>query len=336
MRQRRRAGTTALAGLVALSTAAAALTGCGPDSDTTSERETVTMGIMPWIGYAPWYIADRKGFFTELGIDVEFVNFQQDTERNTALFGGKTDVTNLDAGHIIQFAEKRRPVTPILYEDASVGADAILAAKSIRRAEQLRGRRVAYERGTTSDLLLHHYLLKSGIPFGDIRSDDVLAADAGALIAEGKTRVAVTYEPYITEATGGGRARDVHVLYDSAESPGLISDFLVANAGWLKGHQKEAGKLVAAWNKAIAFYRSDRTEAVEIMAEAAGTKPEDLTSTLRGVRLYSGAENKKLIASGELSRIYRSIAQTMTAMGAVTHPADLSRVADFRAVTGRG
>ena len=228
----------------------------GTPGASASSLVSVSMGTEPWIGYAPWYIAQQEGYFTKYGLKVNIVNFEEDADRNAALVAGKTDVSNIDTGRTIQFANSRatRP-SPLMLEDDSNGADAIMSVKSISTPAQLKGQTVAYEYGTTSDLLLHYYLLQHHMSFNSVKSVNVPAADAGTLLIAGKDKVVVTYQPYISEATSSPSATNVHVFFSSAQAPGLISDFLVANKGWLAGHATQARELVEAWSDAITYLR---------------------------------------------------------------------------------
>ncbi|HVC25499.1 MAG TPA: ABC transporter substrate-binding protein [Acidimicrobiales bacterium] len=296
---------------------------------SSSQLSSVSMGIEPWIGYAPWYIAQQEGYFKRYGLSVNIVNFQQDADRNAALVAGKTNVSNIDTGRTIQFAVKHEPAVPLMLEDDSNGADAILSVKSVSTASQLKGESVAYEYGTTSDLLLHYYLLKHHLPFSSVKPVNVPAADAGTLLIAGKDKVVVTYQPYIGEATSGPNASNVHVFFSSAQAPGLISDFLVANKGWLAGHAKQARELVESWNAAISFYHSHRTQAVAIMAKGVGATPSSLASTLAGVILYSVSDNSTLVSSGKLASEYTGIGNTLKAMGVISHTVSLGSVANF-------
>lgn len=317
-----------LSGLAATAAATVGLAGsavAGP-----AKLSSVSMGIEPWIGYAPWYIAQQEGYFQKYGLNVNIVNFEQDADRNAALIAGKTDVSNIDTGRTIQFANKKEPAVPLLLEDDSNGADAIMSVKSISTAAQLRGQTVAYEYGTTSDLLLHYYLLKHHLPFTAVRSINVPAANAGTLLIAGKDKVVVTYQPYISEATSSSSASKVHVFFSSAQAPGLISDFLVANRGWLAGHAKQARELVEAWNDAITFFHTHRTQAVAIMAKGVGATAGSLATTLAGVKLYSVADNESLVSSGTLASEYLGIGKTLKAMGQISHTISLGSVADFK------
>jgi NitT/TauT family transport system substrate-binding protein len=304
----------------------------GASASGSSSGNTISMGIEPWIGYAPWYIAQKEGYFAKYGLTVNIVNFEEDADRNSALVAGRTDVSNIDTGRTIQFAANHSPTVPLLLVDDSNGADAIMSSKSISTPSQLKGQTVAYEYGTTSDLLLHYYLLQHHMSFNSIKSTNVPAADAGTLLIAGKNKVVVTYQPYISEATSRGGA-NVHVFFSSAQAPGLISDFLVANKSWLAGHGTQAHKLVEAWQDAINYYHSNTKQAVAIMAAGIGATPSSLTSVLKGVILYSVPQNQQLVKSGTLAKEYTSIGNTLTAMKVIKKPESLSSVANFSYLT---
>jgi len=313
-----------------LSLVGIAACGSGTTSSTGAQLAPVTMGIEPWIGYAPWYIAQKEGYFAKHGLAVTITNFQQDADRNAALLAGQTDVSNIDTGRTIQFAAKGQPGVPLMLEDASVGADAMVSDKAISTASQLSGQTVAYEYGTTSDLLLHYYLLQHHMAFTSVKSVNVPAADAGTLLIAGKEKVVVTYQPYISEATSSPAAvGKVHVFFSSAQAPGLISDFLVANKPWLQGHARQARELVQAWNDAITFFHTHRAQAIAIMAQGVGATPSSLASTLAGVKLYSVSENLALISSGQLASRYLDIGNTLKAMGQISHAVPLGSAAQF-------
>lgn len=319
----------------AVTMALSSLTACGSSSSsaqtagTSSNPISLSMGIEPWIGYAPWYIAQDQGYFAKHGLKVNIVNFQTDADRNAALISGKTEVSNIDAGRIVQFKASKQPGTPLFLLDASLGADAILAASNITDARGLVGKQVDYEYGTTSDLLLHYYLLKNKVNPNQVKSNNVPAANAGTLLIAGKTPVAVTYQPYITNATQGANASKAHILFGSDKAPGLISDFVTANSSWLASHQNVTPKLLAAWDDAVNFYNTHHDQAVKIMAKGVGATPASLTSTLSGVKIFSGAENKKMLSDGTLAAGIKKISDTYVSMGVLKKPLPFSTLGNF-------
>src|SRR5258708_16833633 len=161
MRTRTRPGCFRPA-VAAMAGSALILTACGSTASSAgssgrSNLASVSMGIEPWIGYAPWYIAQKEGYFAKYGLSVNIVNFQQDADRNAALIAGRTNVSNIDTGRTIQFASKGEPGVPLLLEDDSNGADAIMSVKSISAAAQLFGQPGRYDARTPTPPRRHSY-----------------------------------------------------------------------------------------------------------------------------------------------------------------------------------
>lgn len=295
----------------------------------------INMGTEPWIGYGPWWIAQKKGFFQKNGLNVNVINFQTDGDRDSALIAGRTDVSNEPTNGIIRFdSQGKADLKALIFEDASLGADAVLAKKEITTPQQLIGKTVAYEQGTTSDLLIHYLLQINHIPFSKIKVVNAPAANAGTLLIAGKVDVAVTYQPYISNATSGkGGIKGVHVLYSSKQAPGLISDYLSATSNWLSSHQAVVKDLVAAWKDSVNYFNAKVThaDAVAIMAKGVGATPSSLTSTLAGVKLYSITDDQTLFKSGALKKQYNGIGKTMVSQGAIKSLKPFDSVVDFSA-----
>jgi len=289
----------------------------------------VKLGTEAWIGYGPWWIAQKKGFFTKEGLNVQIVNFQQDADRNSSLASGQTQFSNIDTGRTIQMVENNKlKIRLLLLLDDSEGADAMLSVKSITAVSQLRGQTIAYEQGTTSDLLLHYALRKAGIPFSAVHSSYIPAADAATALVAGHVKAAVTYEPYISNVVST-HGSAVHVLYSSAQVPGLIGDYLVGNAAFVQAHPDIARKLLRAWNDAMIYWSANRADGTGIMAAGVGSTVKDLQSTLRGVKIYTVAQNKTLYRSGEIARRYLLVGNTLMSQGVVKHPVPASQVVNL-------
>lgn len=312
-----------------------ALAACGSSSSSSSSSAapattTVKMGILPWIGYAPWYIAEKQGCFQKNGLNVEFQNFKADADRNASIVAGQSDVSNVDTGAVIRFKAQDQPVVPIMIEDESRGADAIMSTTDIASAQDLAGKDVAYEFGTTSDLLLHEYLLKNGVDASTVKSINAPAADAGTLLIAGKAPVAVTYEPYISATTQGENKGKAKVLYSSADAPGLISDWLVANKDWAANNGTALKALVKCWDEAVAYYGSNATEATAIMATGVGVQdPAELASTLAGVHFYTVAENKENATNGNFSAWIKNASGVMVSMQQIQAPVEITFSSEY-------
>ncbi len=287
----------------------------------------IKMGTEPWIGYGPWWIAQAKGFFQKEGLNVQLITFQQDADLNAALASGNTQAANIATHTSIKLIlNSHLKITPVLVLDDSEGADAILGSAAIKSIKDLKGKTVAYEYGTTSDLLFHYALAQAHIPVSAVHTQNIPAANAGTALVAGHVDAAVTYEPYISSIAGKGQG--VHVVYSSKAVPGLIGDFTVVNNDLLKSHPDWVRALMRAWNDAMTYLGQHNADGVAIMAKGVGSTPADLKTTLAGVKIYTIAQNKQL-AKGLIQSRYRMVNGVLRSTGVVKGTLDPNKTLNF-------
>jgi len=298
------------------------LSACGGKPETPT---VVRIGTQPWIGYGPWWIAKEKGIFEKHGLEVELVDFVEDKEVNAAFASGEMDAANLATHTALKLYASGLDLRIVLLEDASYEADAILAPSAITSVADLKGKKVAYEEGTTSDLLLNYALSQNNLTLSDIEPIFMPASDAGAALIAGQVDVAVTYEPYISAALTENQ--DLRLLYSAAERPGLISDVLAIRANLDTAITE---KLLKVWDEALAFYTANPDEAKAIIAKAVGSVPEELVTAFDGIKFYNLTENKTAL-KGEFLAILQDVGQVSMAIGLLEKIPDLNAVVDTSA-----
>ncbi|MFO3796281.1 MAG: ABC transporter substrate-binding protein, partial [Anaerolineales bacterium] len=207
----------------------------------------------------------------------------------------------------------------------SYQADAILAPKSISSMKDLVGKTVAYEEGSTSDLLLNYGLAHHGLSLADIQPVPMPAADAGSALIAGQVQVAVTYEPYISAALAENP--DLTLLYTAAERPGLISDVLIVSSKFARQNPNAVRALLKVWDEAMAFYKSNPEEAKAIIARAVGSSPEELKTAFDGVRFYDLSENRAELG-GEFLSVMQDVAEVSKSLGLIEQIPDLKAIVD--------
>ena len=257
--------------------------------------DPVRVGLQPWLGYGPLWVAEEKGFFDANGIDVELTNFSWDQDVTAALASGSLDVTVAATNTTIAIQNAGLNVKGFLILDVSFEADAVIANADIATVADLKGKSVAFEAGSTSDLLINDALRSAGMSIADITHVPMGASDAGLALIAGQVDAAVTYEPYISAALAQGNGQKV--LLTAAERPGLISDLMIATPEWLAANPDKAIALVKAWDQAVTFIRENPEEGGAIIAEAVGSPMEEFTPAFAGVRLYTAAENLAALGS---------------------------------------
>ncbi|MGZ9053077.1 MAG: ABC transporter substrate-binding protein [Rhodoplanes sp.] len=221
------------------------ISGCGNNG-----KRTYRIGLGPWIGFGPLYLAKEKGYFKDAGLDVELVVLTGLAERNSALKAGKIDALAAPVDYFVLAAGNNLVATIVMAIDESAGGDGIVARKDIQTVADLRGRKVAFQRGLPSEFFLRALLLDAGMSIGDLQTLDMETAQAGAAFIAGQVDAAVVWEPWLTKAAqdGGG-----HVLASTREFPNLIVDVLAFNQDVVQKHPEDVQAIVGAILKAIDY-----------------------------------------------------------------------------------
>lgn len=302
-----------------------------PSAAMKPEPGAFKMGTQPWLGYGQWQVAEKKGIFKKNGLDkVEIVNFNEDKDVNAALASGKIDAASLSAHTAMGIAAAKIPVKIVMLLDESVAADALIVDGSIKSLADLKGKQIAFEEGTTSDILLHRALDSAGISWHDIVPVPMSAAAAGTALIAKRVSAAVTYEPYLGSAKQQNST--VHTLFSGADDPGIISDVFVVREDVLKERPGQVLALLKSWDEALKNYNDNTVEGRKIIADAVGAAPEELESGFNGVKFYSLEENKSLLTGTFANETFPHIQKSAQGAGLVNGPLKSSDLIDARFV----
>ncbi len=282
----------------------------------------LSLGVQPWLGYGPWWVAEEQGFFEANGLDVNLINFTWDQDMSAGLASGNLDVQAAATNTLIALLNQEIEVQAFLLMDASYEADAIMAAAGINSIKDLVGKKVAYELGSTSDLLLNYALNSAGYTIDDIEAVAMGADAAGLSLITNRVDAAVTYEPYISAALAQG---DGHkVIYTAAENPGLISDVMIARADFIAENPETIRALVAAWNDAVEFLRAEPEIGGKIIADAVGSPMDEFNLAFEGVRLFNLEESNAEL-SGDFKATFTTVSEIMMSQ----NPDEISFVPEY-------
>lgn len=298
--------------------AAAALTlglaGCtAASTPDAASGDAIRMGTQPWLGYGQWYVAEDQGFFGDRGVDVKLSSFNADADVNAALAADRLDMANVGAQAALQFIEQGLDVSIVLMLDSATDADAILSGPGITDVSELKGKKVAFERGATSEILLAEALEQAGMNFEDIEVVESSADKVAPMLLANRVDAGVTYEPYISEALGADAG--VRPLATAGEYPGLITDVLVVRNDVLDERPDEVREVLASWDDAVAFTEKNTDEGRAIIAAGVGSDVADLETAFDGVHYYTLAENREQLTGEYLTETLPALVKVAERIG---------------------
>ena len=256
----------------------------GRGEPAASATTKVNLGIVPWIGYGPIYVAAAKGFFTAHGLNVNLVNFDDPSTIPGAIYSGQVAAGTLTYDQVIGTNAKGWHLKVVMPIDYSAGADAMLSADDITSVSQLKGLKVAYAALSPSDFLLGYALKQVGLTKNDITSISVPAEGVPGVMVGGSTKVGVTYEPSVTGIVQADGGKKFHVLFSSKQAPGLITDVIVVTPKTIKADPVMVTGFIQAFLEGEAYMKSNPGDAEAIIGKALGEDAATAKAQLAGVQ----------------------------------------------------
>lgn len=308
--QRRRilAGLTAVPLLYALQ-------GCTPEA-------ALTIGIHPWIGYEPLYLAQEFGW---LGTSVSLLEGRIAGDSLSALKTRGIDGAALTLDEMLLARAEGVPLTIVAVFDASAGADMLLARPDIDSLEKLAGKRIGVERSALGATMLVKVLETAGLSRQAVRVLDVPPDQQLAVWSEGQVDAVVTYEPTASHILRAGARK----LFDSRQMPDTIFDVLAVRQERLHTHERSLQALVGALLRGMDHMRVNRNDALHRTAARQHVSVEEARRALAGVTLPDLAGNRNYLRLGSpLDSAIRTLDTLMVQQGLLARSDSLDALFD--------
>jgi NitT/TauT family transport system substrate-binding protein len=255
------------------------------------------IGYSDWPGWVAWQVAIDKGWFKQAGVDVKFEWFDYSASMD-AYSAGKLDAVTMTNGDALVTGAAGGKSLMIMLTDYSNGNDMIVAKPGIKSLKDLKGKKVAVEQGLVEHLLLLNGLKKAGMKESDVVLVNAKTNEMPQVLATGDVSAVGAWQPVAGQAMKG--VPGSRPIYTSADEPGLIYDVLAINPASAKQRKADWQKVVKVWDKVVSYINDPKTQpdAVKIMAARSGVSPEAYLPLLKGTKLLSLEEGKKVFAKG--------------------------------------
>lgn len=288
---------TLSAALVAVAAGCGGTKQAATSSSSSGAGDKIIIGQASWIGFAPFYIAEDKGFFKDHGVNVEVQSIESKADSKSALAAGRIQGVSTTIDTQIVNASSGIDLACVLALDTSSGGDGIIAKKEYHSLEDLKGKKVALDTTGGADFFWFQYLLhQKGMSIKDFDVQNMAAGDAGAAFVAGKVDAAITWQPWLSKAS---KTDFGHTLMDSKATPGIIVDTFAMRKDFIQAHPDAVKGITAAWYDSIKFLKEHPDEAIDIIAKHLGEKPENVKSELQDVTFYDEAGNKQYFGTKE-------------------------------------
>lgn len=254
--------------------------------------EPLRVGYVLWPGYYPMLIAEERGIFEEYGVSVETIAYPTIGEEYAAYSSGNLDGMALVIGDILPQV-KRDNSRVVLVTDFSNGSDQIVATADITTPADLRGKRIGVRFGSFGELMVRHMLEENNIRIDEVTLVNVfpelLQESIGTQVDAGHT-----YEPF----TGQSLDQGAHIIYDSADVPGLVTDVIAFQTHVVEQRSADVQAFVSAWFEALAWWQANPEEGNALLSKLIGVPADEIAASLAGVNPLNLEDNQKAFTQG--------------------------------------
>ena len=269
-KRNRRIRGVRVAGLIAV-TCIATSAGCGNDDPRASARlkETVRLGLAVQSSSALAIIASEKRYFSDEGLDIQMNDYISGKRALDALLAEEVDVATTSQVPVIFAAFEREDFSTVATIASVTNVERIVARKDqgILEPLDLRGRRIATQKGSAVHFFLHMFLLKNGISENEVELSYMKGEQLPEALANGEIDAFSMREPYVSQA--------VELLGDKAivfAEPGVyyrIEHLVVLNQV-IQNKPQAVRKMIRALLRAEEIARIQPEAAQRIVANSLG------------------------------------------------------------------
>jgi sulfonate transport system substrate-binding protein len=254
-------------------------------SETKSSAAQSSSDTVPvHMGYqktgAPFLLKSRdeslRKTLTEHGARLEWIEFQTGPALLEAIRAGAVDIGYVGETPPVFAQAGGVPFVYVAVDPPAPSAEAILVRKDsdIRALQQLRGKRVALNRGSNVHYFALRALESAGLSLSDVQLTFLAPADARTAFDSGKVDAWVIWDPFLaaSELTGARVLRNGEGLVDNHQ-------FYVARKEFAGTHSALVKTVLAAFSELSDWAATHPEEAARLTAESSGIGYEALLVT---------------------------------------------------------
>lgn len=303
-----------------------------PETEAESfEPETVRVAYMPNMGSASLAVTAReKGYFEEMGLTVDLVEFQGGPAEIAAMAAGDIAISQIGHGAHALCAEGEAVIFQI---DCTSLADAVIgnADKGISSIADLKGKKVAATSGTSAEIILNLALKSAGLTSDDL---EIVEMDANGMVSamvSSNVDACATWSPgtvTISEALGD-KTVWLATNQDYINEATFPSSFITTQK-----YADEHHDILVRFSRALQKAADYRNEHIEEVAEMVAKQCEVDASTMlacvgEGNWTITSDFQKKALEDGTIQKYYENQQQVFIDGGRLTEKVDVNKYVLF-------
>lgn len=219
------------------------------------------------VNYEPFIIADKTGLFKQVGLNLEIIHVTGGIQAAEALSTGSADVAAMGESPAIILLSQKSPSGIVTRYGYGERIHKMLAINSIKQPQDLKGKRVGVQAGSSTHGGLFLWLTRMKLKADDISIIPLDPMNMPDAIKTGMIDAMAGSEPWPTRVMTYCPDK-VHLLADFSGLGNTFPHVLMASDSYRSKHPEEIEKLVQALSKAVDFMNASPDKAAEINASS--------------------------------------------------------------------
>jgi len=273
--------------------------------ETKTSSETVKLNVAYMPNYASlWSVLTGidKGYFKEEGLDINLIEFADGPSEIAAMEGGSVDLAYIGHGaHRLCITGSAKIFAPSSVH--STDKIIVLTSHGIEKLEDLKGKKVAYNAGSSSETALTGALKVAGLTMDDIEPYEMDATNMVAAMLSGSVDACSSWNPYDSQIINN--TKDAKFIEFSTNSVNLSS--WIALPKYAEEHKDIIVRFSRALYKAMEFASKEENwdYAVGLYAKQTGKDKEACLVETGDATWFSADDIKKGVEDGTIKDLYQ-------------------------------
>lgn len=300
----------------------------GPEIPT--ELEHIKVAYMPnYASLATIVAAEGTGAFEKYGFDVELVEFADGPTIISAMESGSIDYAYIGTGAHKLCVQGRADV--ICFAQLS-NADAVIGNTDmgVNTVEDLKGKKVAYSSGTSSEEILKATLGKANLTMDDIEAVEMDASAITTAMVSGKVDACATWSPNTLTIYNelGDKAVELGANKDFTDTNVSVSSF-IAMPDKVKNDRDQVIRFVEAMYAGSDFRNTDFDQNCQYAADLTGLSIDSMTGSKLDADWVDAATIHELANNGEMLKYYEIQQKNFLESGAIEEEVPVENYVHF-------
>jgi ABC-type nitrate/sulfonate/bicarbonate transport system substrate-binding protein len=220
-------------------------------------------------------IARDKGFFKEAGLDATISDFPSGGDLMAAFVGGSVQIATAGATPVITLGARPFPIAIVAQVSDISGAQQLLVHEGVNSLEQLYGKKIGVLKGTASEALFNSIVKGYDLDASKFEIVNLGPTEMMEAFVRNQVDAVALWEPHSTRAREAGKGKTL-VSGTTSFIPGkegprrVYGDHAVlfTTQDFAQKDGDTVKKVITALDRANAYLKSNRKEAVDILAKA--------------------------------------------------------------------